>query len=601
MTANTTVARRGIIDSGQDALILIGIFAIAGITGGVWLTGQLAGLLFAWSWPDVSFTDGFEAAVHLPGHWGDPRQAWPEGARAELPGPIGFYISALLVFGVIGSVAVWAGRRSLTRKQVRGLASPTQLHKALSMKAALARAGRLRPSLTSKPDVEDVAVPLGRALGWGRQLWATIENSVILFAAPRQGKTSQVLIPWLAGWRGPALVTSVRADVIENTLIIRKEHGPVAVFDVSGEPWPHKLRWSPITGCEKFDVARQRADVMVSVGKSTTSDSENAGYFGMTATNLLAGWLHAAALNNRDMGDVLRWALDERISEPIQLLSNHPSTATGVTGMLDALYRSPVDTRSNMFTTVQTAVAPLLSEAARDTFCPSAGASFDVEDFLRHNGTIYLQVSENQAKGLAPLVSAFVDEILETVTRTANRSESGRLDPPLGFFGDEIANVAPLPNLPSLMSYAGGSGIFVVAVLQNIAQARSLWGRDGADMLWGAATTKIALGGLGGDELEEFSKLAGTYRETIITPQRGPHGTHVSASISDRKTLSAHEVRELDDADREALVIHSTTPATKTRMTRHYESARAKDYAASVKDVREQRSQASLEPKEPTS
>ena len=40
------------------------------------------------------------------------------------------------------------------------------------------------------------------------------------------------------------------------------------------------------------------------------------------------------------------------------------------------------------------------------------------------------------------------------------------------------------------------------AVLQDIAQARHRWGREGADMIWGAATVKIALGGLGGGSVE---------------------------------------------------------------------------------------------------
>ena len=105
------------------------------------------------------------------------------------------------------------------------------------------------------------------------------------------------------------------------------------------------------------------------------------------------------------------------------------------------------------------------------------------------------------------------------------RFTGGRRDPALGMFLDEVGNVAPLPNLASLMSYAGGSGIFVTAILQSFAQARQRWGRDGADMLWGASTTKIALGGLSGDELEAFSKLTGTWDQVVTSTQHGRHGT----------------------------------------------------------------------------
>ena len=51
--------------------------------------------------------------------------------------------------------------------------------------------------------------------------------------------------------------------------------------------------------------------------------------------------------------------------------------------MLDAAYRSPEGTRSNLWTTVQTAIAPLLGPTARATFCPPAGEGIDLEAFLK--------------------------------------------------------------------------------------------------------------------------------------------------------------------------------------------------------------------------
>ena len=87
--------------------------------------------------------------------------------------------------------------------------------------------------------------------------------------------------------------------------------------------------WSPASRCASFDVARQRADVMVTVGKhGKDTDSGNAAYFGMMAVNLLAGWLHAAAISGRSMDDVLTWALDERNDEPVKILRDHPAAAS---------------------------------------------------------------------------------------------------------------------------------------------------------------------------------------------------------------------------------------------------------------------------------
>jgi len=144
----------------------------------------------------------------------------------------------------------------------------------------------------------------------------------------------------------------------------------------------------------------------------------------------------------------------------------------------------------------------------------------------------------------------------------------------------------PLPQLPALMSFAGGTGIFVTAVLQSLAQARGRWGHDAAEMLWGAATVKVILGGLAGDELRQVSELAGEYRETLITWQRGQSGHSLSSTLQDRKAMPPEQIRTLSSQRREALVIHATTPPVKARMTRHYEGPRKDEFAASVMEAR---------------
>jgi type IV secretion system protein VirD4 len=168
-----------------------------------------------------------------------------------------------------------------------------------------------------------------------------------------------------------------------------------------------------------------------------------------------------------------------------QQRDSHPDAADGTAAMLDALYGLPADTtRASLWTTAQTAVAPLLAPAARDTFIPGSGEATDLDAFIRAGGTCYLLADERRASALAPVVSAFADDFIETAKTIADTLPGGRLDPPLGLFLDEVANIVPLPQLPALMSFAGGTGVFVTAVLQSMAQARNRWGHDAAAMLW---------------------------------------------------------------------------------------------------------------------
>jgi type IV secretory pathway TraG/TraD family ATPase VirD4 len=420
------------------------------------------------------------------------------------------------------------------------------------------------------------------------RLAVSTEDSVLVIAAPRQGKSSQVVIPWTHRWPGPAIVTSMRTDVLLATATLRAKTGPVAVMAPTGMAyWPSTVSWSPVSGCTNLDKARQRAEVMVTIGRSEKQDSSNAGYFGANATNLLTLWMHAAALTDRSMRDVLSWSLNERDDTPVKLLRDHPGAAPGSAQLLDGLYRTPPETRSGLWTTVQTALAPLLSPTAQATFCPDPGDGLDLENFLRSRGTVYLLVAEKQATALAPLIAAFVDELIETAKRFADALPGGRLDPPLGLFLDEIANVVPLPSLPALMSFAGGSGIFIAAILQSRAQAEARWGAEQAAMLWGAATVKLILGGLTGAELRDLSELVGDYDRHMTSYQRSDDGAITTgSSIQQHKTMTAEDIRTLSSAKREALVIHATTPAVKIRMTRHYEGPDAALHAQAERDAR---------------
>jgi type IV secretion system protein VirD4 len=597
--ASTNSARRApstpMVNSASDA-VLFGVITIGLIvTVGVYLTGQIAGLLFHLTWPRIGLGQTFAIIKTLPKHVGDPKQAWPAAARTGLPGPVGFAIAAVLSiavtgFAVVTLVKMWRSLNAGSNARTRGMATKKQLANSLSRHAAVRKAEVVRPSLAGVRRVAhtEVSVELGRDKISGLPICASVQDSVLAAAPPRQGKSSQIVIPWVHHWPGPAVVTSVRTDVLENTALLREARGPIAVLAPTGmTSWPQALAWSPTSGCERIDVARKRASVLVQVGKpGTDDDSSGAGFFGLSATNLLASWLHAAALTGRTMLDVLEWAMDEHDDTPLHLLRQAKQASNLAVKLLAAFYDNPPVTKTNMFTTVQIAVAPLMGEFAQASFAPTPADSLNIESFLRANGTIYLLVSDDEAGDLAPLVACFVDEVVRTAYRMASRSPGSRLDPPLGLFLDEVANVVPLPNLPTLMSYAGGSGIFVLAVFQSLAQAVHRWGRTGMEMMWGASTVKMALGGLTGEELRMFSDLAGQYTETIQTQQRGPGGYAVTYTIQDRQTMTPDQVRGLDPDGREALIIHANTPAVIAKMVRHYESRDAAKYAEAARTAR---------------
>ena len=93
---------------------------------------------------------------------------------------------------------------------------------------------------------------------------------------------------------------------------------------------------------------------------------------------------------------------------------------------------------------------------------------------------------------------------------------------PLTLVLDELANIAPLPDLPALVSEGGGQGVLTLACLQDLSQARQRWGpaADGFLSLFG---TKVVLPGIADlATLELVSRLGGEVEVPSRSVSRGP-------------------------------------------------------------------------------
>ena len=92
--------------------------------------------------------------------------------------------------------------------------------------------------------------------------------------------------------------------------------------------------------------------------------------------------------------------------------------------------------------------------------------------------------------------------------------------PPVLLALDEVANIAPIPDLPAMVSEGGGQGLLVLACLQDLSQARARWGgaADGFLSLFG---TTVVLPGIADTKtLSDLSELAGQREVTSTTLTR---------------------------------------------------------------------------------
>src|SRR5207247_380820 len=101
----------------------------------------------------------------------------------------------------------------------------------------------------------------------GRVLLTEPETSVLVIGPTRSGKTSALVIPSLLQWRGPAIATSTKSELVDITAGHRQSIGPVHVYDPTGEIRDsyQGVSWSPIAGCADLDRAWQVASWLCAV------------------------------------------------------------------------------------------------------------------------------------------------------------------------------------------------------------------------------------------------------------------------------------------------------------------------------------------------
>lgn len=84
-------------DHSDDTLIVLAIGTAATAAGGHWLVGNLAALIGRGRPLRAGLGAAPAALTRLPSHAGDPRLAWDEPARSNLPGPVIYWLAVVLV------------------------------------------------------------------------------------------------------------------------------------------------------------------------------------------------------------------------------------------------------------------------------------------------------------------------------------------------------------------------------------------------------------------------------------------------------------------------------------------------------------------------
>ncbi|MHB1209971.1 MAG: type IV secretory system conjugative DNA transfer family protein [Acidimicrobiales bacterium] len=313
----------------------------------------------------------------------------------------------------------------------------------------------------------------------GRRTWHGVaygpvmrlaERSSLLIVGPTQaGKTSALVVPALLSWSGPAVVTSVKRDVVDATLAWRSTLGSVHVLEPGLDDG---LTWNPLEGVTSLRHALRVARDLTS-GSSAKGDIE---FWNTLSTKLVASLMMRAYSTGRDIFDVSAAVEHRQLDE--WLAGGVRDDACDV---LNSFLNHDTKTLDGVLTTAETMLLPWRFRQRM----------VSVREIVGRADTLYLCSPRGEQVHYEPLFRGALRMILEEQQR---RCDQGRQRPLLMVL-DEAATVASLDELDQLAATVSGLDVTLVTVVQDFAQLAARWGPRAATIV-NNHTTRMVLGGI---------------------------------------------------------------------------------------------------------
>lgn len=586
---------RGRDTAGRSSLNVLAVLAavVVGVIAGAGTAADgavaVASALFGDGWVLLPISDMPRLLGSMSTHPGALSTAYPTAQRALLAVNGTLWASIAVALTLYAVTAAALGFLLVPMLISRpGYEKPLTASRLLGVAAVRRATRRLHPSLVDQRGRVPVGGPrLGRMRGARIPLHASIEDSVLLVGPPGAGKGTGFIYRAVADAPGAVVSTSTKPDVLLNTVALRQRDGyRVWVFDpqeISG--WPSALRWSPTRCCDDPTTAIVRAAGMAEasqVGKGVTNGDF---WAGQTAA-VIRCYLHAAALGNKTAIDVMRWARNPKAEEPITILNEHPGAADGWGDELAEQKAAPPNQVGSVWAGVRRAFDSLADPRVARACSPRPGEGFSPEEFITNGDTLYLLGSTKATLSVAPLVVALIEDIIEAGRRLAAASPGERMRLPLTLALDEVANIAPLPSLPYVLGDGRGQGFQTYVVFQSLAQARSRWGVEEAEVIWDTCTCRMILPGSANQrDNKMISELLGEYDEIGLRKSRGRGATSYNEDIRSRSTLSVNGVREIKPG--RFLLIYRHLKPIEGELELSYTGREAKRFAAALAEGRQ--------------
>ncbi|MFT7835717.1 TraM recognition domain-containing protein [Saccharothrix sp. BKS2] len=547
------------------------LLALAGAILTVWLAAGLLALLDGQGWrpPRLQLHSPVHGDGGLPGlptyrsssptttvAEPDPAASPEDGARW----PVTVQWPVRPLWSATAAVPLWATWLAFVVAPVagyrrEGLASTREVRRALGRREARGKGRVTWPRSRWWTRLTMPTAAFGYRLGhplrpWAPwvPLWAHFEHNIRILGRTGWGKTLRLLIPVIRDLPGPAMVLSIEPAVFTHTVLARQHRPahpvraplrwlprhrrireyPVAAVDFSdpanrftaGFP---QVRWNPIDGCGDFAVATRRAHALVA-GSDTAGTqrrgSEDDVFFRNSAAEVLAAWLYAAALGGYGLDEITQWLSDTQHTTPRRVLAEHPHTdRTALLALTTHLSTRSDRTTSGVERYLALTINALISRDGRQFCDVHPDRSFNMVEFVRDGGTVYVLADPDRVHRVRPLLSLFTAEMFIAARTTALAHPGGRLPVPFVAVLDELRHSVVVPNLPYVGNTMRKHGIHYLYSVQSSSQEDELYGPQADGLRASAGVTVV--GGLDMTVAPELATRAGNAALVERARERG--------------------------------------------------------------------------------
>ncbi|WP_420312223.1 type IV secretory system conjugative DNA transfer family protein [Streptomyces sp. YS-B37] len=317
---------------------------------------------------------------------------------------------------------------------------------------------------------------------------------VLVLGPQRSYKTSGFAVPTLLEWDGPALVTSVRRDVLDDTYKYRMKRGSISVFDpagsVKGTPYERfRHSWDILDHCKTWDDCVRTANALTEARQLTSSlKSADGDFWGSLAAQLLAPHLFAASYGGLSMRKVVEWIkVQEEFEVRAVLQGAGDSKALRAA---ECAWERTDKIKDSVYTTAHS----VLRVFDYDDVGVDDPPFVDLDGFLESSGdTLYLCAPPDEQEEYRDLFTGLVRTVVRLAYTRNNRAFDTVADrtaedvasaapsveasvTPLLMLLDEAGNIAPLKNLTTLATTSAGTNVQMVTIFHDLSQMQDVYG-----------------------------------------------------------------------------------------------------------------------------